>query len=146
MNTLTTWGLAIAALAVGYRSYGWQGFIFAVTLIVFWLLLQFSRIMRIMTTAGKAPIGYVTDARSLNLRLRKGLPLVEVLKLTKSLGRLTSQFPETFRWADDNHDAVDVVFQGGRISSWKFERSDAAGTTPAPPGEALREEARQASN
>lgn len=127
MNSLTSWGLAIAALAVGYYNYGWQGFVLAASVVTFWLLLQFSRIMRIMTTAGKSPIGHIPDARSLNLRLKRGLPLVEVLKITRSLGELKAQMPETFRWTDDNGDFVEIVFRGGRADSWVFERQDEPG-------------------
>ncbi|CAN5708611.1 hypothetical protein BH09PSE5_BH09PSE5_51170 [soil metagenome] len=124
MNIWISWALAVAALYVGYKNYGWQGVIFALTLIAFWLLLQYSRVMRIMTTAGKSPIGYVTDARSLALKIRKGQPLVEVLKLTKSLGRLTNESPETYRWSDDNGDGVNIVFVQGRASTWTLERSE----------------------
>jgi hypothetical protein len=126
MNMLLTWSLAIAALVVGYRYYGWQGVVFAMSLIAFWMLLQFSRLMRVMTVAGKSPIGQVADARSLGLRLRMGQPLVDVLKLTKSLGERIAYDPETFRWTDANGDSVQVVFVDGCASSWSLQRHDAA--------------------
>jgi hypothetical protein len=118
MNTWISWALAVAAVYVGYKSFGWQGIIFALTLIAFWLLLQYSRIMRIMTTAAKFPIGQVPDARSLGLKLRKNQPLVEVLKMTKCLGLLMNKSPETYRWTDGYGHFVVVVFEQGRVSSW----------------------------
>ena len=48
MNPIIGWGLAAIAVAIAWQKYGWQGVAFAVTLIVFWLLLQFSRAMRVM--------------------------------------------------------------------------------------------------
>jgi hypothetical protein len=123
MNIWISWALAVGAVYVGYKNYGWQGILFALTIIVFWLLLQYSRINRIMTKAGASELGRVNDARSLNLRLRKNLPMLDVLKMTNSLGVKTSQSPETYRWWDANGDAVDVVFVQGRTSTWALERN-----------------------
>jgi len=34
-HTLVGWGLALAAVVVGWLSYGWQGLVLAVTVVVF---------------------------------------------------------------------------------------------------------------
>jgi len=46
MNAFVGWLLAAAVLAIGYVQWGWPGVVLAVTMIVFWLLLQFSRALR----------------------------------------------------------------------------------------------------
>jgi hypothetical protein len=47
-SALVGWALAVAAVAAGYVGYGWPGVVLAVTVVVFWLLLQFSRALRVM--------------------------------------------------------------------------------------------------
>jgi hypothetical protein len=121
MNTWISWALAVAALYVGYKNFGWQGIVFAISLIVFWLLMQYSRINRVMRRVANSPKGHVGDARGLALKLKKGLPLIDVLKMTDSLGLLTRQEPETYRWADDNGRSIDVVFDKGRTSVWTLD-------------------------
>jgi len=76
------WSLAIAAVVAGYWSYGWPGLVLALTAIVFWLLLQFSRAMRVMRKAGNAPLGQVGSAVMLNAKLRPGMTMLEILPLT----------------------------------------------------------------
>jgi len=51
MTAWVGWGLAVAALAVGYASYGWPGVVLALGVVVFWLLLQFSRALRALRLA-----------------------------------------------------------------------------------------------
>ena len=77
--------LALAALVVGYWQYGWPGLVLALTVIVFWLLLQFSRAMRAMRLAGAAPVGRVASAVMLQSRLREGMRLLELIQITRSL-------------------------------------------------------------
>ena len=50
MNPWLGWALAAAALFLGWRSYGWPGVALAFSVIVFWLLLQFNRSIRVMRT------------------------------------------------------------------------------------------------
>ena len=40
-----------------------------------------------MRNAGSAPVGHVDSAVMLNAKLREGLQMLQVLALTKSLGR-----------------------------------------------------------
>ena len=64
--------LIVAAFAAGWFSYGWPGVALAATVVVFWLLLQFSRAMRVMRNAAERPVGHVDDAVTFNARLRRG--------------------------------------------------------------------------
>ena len=122
MNPWLGWGLAAAALFVGWRSYGWQGVAFAFSVIVFWLLLQFNRSVRVMRGASEAPVGRVDSAVMLNAKLRERLPMLEVLKLTRSLGQRVSDEPEVWRWADDGGSSVEITFVNGRCSRWALQR------------------------
>lgn len=128
MNPVVGWALAAVALAAGWVSYGWPGVVLAATVIVFWLLLQYNRVLRAMQQASGRPVGSVPSAVMLHARLRQGMPLLEVLKLTRSLGVRVGDEPEAFRWQDTGGDAVRVELQRGRVHCWTLER--AAGPTP----------------
>ena len=68
----------------GYGSTAWRS---AVTLIVFWLLLQFNRALRVMRNAGQAPVGHVDSAVMLHSEAaRAACRCCRSLTLTKSLG------------------------------------------------------------
>lgn len=123
------WGLAIAAVVAGYWSYGWPGLVLALTAIVFWLLLQFSRAMRVMRKAGNAPLGQVGSAVMLNAKLRPGMTMLEILPLTGSLGAVVGDAAdESFRWRDAGGASVRLLLKNGRLESWQLEREDAAAT------------------
>ena len=123
------WGLAIAAVVAGYWSYGWPGLALALTAIVFWLLLQFSRAMRVMRKAGNAPLGQVGSAVMLNAKLRPGMTMLEILPLTGSLGAVVGDAAdESFRWRDAGGASVRLLLKNGRLESWQLEREDAAAT------------------
>ncbi len=132
MSAAIGWGLALAALVGGYLSYGWQGLVLAITVIVFWVLLQFSRAMRAMRQASARPVGQVANAVMLNARLRRGLRLVDVLALTRSLGTALHTDPqavdETFAWVDGGGDRVEVDLHQGRVTAWRLVRAAAAGS------------------
>ncbi len=116
------WGLAVAAVAVGYVAYGWPGVLLAVSMVVFWLLLQLSRAMRALRQASGRPVGSVDSAVMLQARLSKGLRLTQVLALTRSLGARVAEDPETFAWTDASGARVQVVFVDGRCSHWALQR------------------------
>ncbi len=127
MNPWIGWSLALIALVAGWQIYGWPGIVLAFTVIVFWLLLQFTRISRVMRDAGRAPIGHIDSAVMLNAKLAAGTPLLDVLRLTKSLGRKVGETPETYLWTDPGGASVRVLLDDGRVSSWQLERP------PTPP-------------
>ena len=116
------WGLAAAAVAVGYAGYGWPGVVLALGVVVFWLLLQFSRALRALRLASGRPVGQVPNAVMLHARLRTGLRLTQVLALTRSLGRRVADDPETFAWRDDAGDEVQVELHQGRVRAWRLQR------------------------
>lgn len=120
------WALAVAAVALGYLQWGWKGVLLAVSGIVFWLLMQFTRALRAMRTAGGAPVGHVGSAVMLQARLKPRMRLMDVILLTRSLGeKLADETPdtaETFRWTDASGAAVTLRLRGGRVTDWDFSR------------------------
>ena len=131
MNPVLGWLLALAALVVGWQAYAWQGGVLAVTLIVFWLVLQFNRALRVMKNAAHAPVGHVDSAVMLNAKLQRGMRLVQVVALTRSLGRRVTDVPETWAWGDAGGASVTLILEGGKLVRWGLERSDSGSTAPA---------------
>ena len=133
------WGLVAVAFAVGYAVYGWAGVLLAFTITVFWLLLQFSRVLRTMRTAAGSPLGAVHSALMLSTRLEPGMKMIEVIGLTRSIGlRLPHPSPgadESWEWRDSGGDAVVIDFARGRVLGSTLMRQDApaepAATNPA---------------
>lgn len=121
MNPWAGAALALLALVVGGALLGWQGVIFAMTGIVFWLLLQMSRLMRVMKVAGAAPMGSVANAVMLAAQLHEGMKLVDLIARAGSLG--LKQAPETYRWRDAGGDAVEVVLRKGKLAEWRLIRA-----------------------
>jgi hypothetical protein len=122
MNPLLGWILAVLVVITGWQSYGWQGVFFALTIVVFWLLLQFNRSIRVMKNAASAPKGHLDSAVMFNAKLKPGMQLMQVLALTKSLGVKVSDAPETFRWTDEGGSSVTLVLDNGRLKTWTLDR------------------------
>jgi hypothetical protein len=135
MNPITGWLLAAVAAVVGWLLYGWQGLLFAITLVVFWLILQFSRSVRALKNAGEAPVGHVGSAVMLNSRLNRGMTLLQVLGLTKSLGQRIAETPETWAWTDAAGISVELVFENAKLARWTLNRPEepASDSPVAPP-------------
>ncbi len=140
MDARLGWALAVVAVALGWVQYGWQGVLLAVSGIVFWLLMQFTRALRAMRAAGGAPVGSLDSAVMLQAKLKPRMRLMDVILLTHSLGeKLDAPLgshapdqPETFRWTDASGASVTLRLQGGRVIDWTFARpaDDAAADAP----------------
>ena len=125
MSAVVGWLLAVVVLAMGYWQWGWSGVALAVTLIVFWLLMQFSRALRTLRNAGRAPVGHIDNAVMLHARLQRGQRLPQILALTKSLGIKCDDDPEVFEWRDAGGDAVRIELVDGKLTRWELQRADA---------------------
>ncbi len=122
MNPILGWALALVAVVAGWRGYGWPGIALAFSVIVFWLLIQFNRSVKVMRNAASAPIGHIDSAVMLNAKLSAGLPMIRVVTLTKSLGKRVAEEPETWAWADASGSEVQIVFDKGRCQRWVLNR------------------------
>jgi hypothetical protein len=133
MNPIWGWALAALALVTGWWAYGWQGVVVSLTVVVFWLLLQFSRALRAMKNAADAPIGHVPSAVMLHTKLRVGMTLLQVIAQTRSLGRRVAEVPETWAWEDEGGAGLTLVFEGARLARWTLTRTDEMPTPAASP-------------
>jgi hypothetical protein len=122
MDAKAGWLLAVLATASGYWVYGWPGVALAVSVVVFWLLLQFSRALRAMRAATGAPVGMVPSAVMLHAKLNAGMRLMDVVTLTRSLGRKLRDAPETYAWRDESGAEVEIEFVAGRCTQWRLTR------------------------
>jgi uncharacterized protein (DUF58 family) len=142
MSVAMGWALAVASVAAGYTAYGWPGVALAVSVVTFWLLLQFSQTLRLMRTAAQRPMGALRgSAVMLQTRLQTGQRLADVMKLTGSFGiqsetdgasngtaPASASETETYLWTDDGGDAVRVVLRAGKVDSWVLLRAREAQT------------------
>ena len=103
---------------------------------MFWLLLHFNRTMQVLKRAANLPIGYVDSAVMLNAKLNKGVTLLHVIALTKSLGEQQSPKdaqPELFRWTDGTQSHVTCTFDEGKLSTWVLWRPELVAETVETP-------------
>lgn len=122
---LTSLGAAVV-VALAYRAYGWAGVAIAVGAMLMWLLLNFTRMMQVLKRAAARPVGHVDSAVMLNARLKPGLPLLQVVAMTQSLGELLSardEQPEVFRWSDASGAVVCCTFVAGKLTQYALFRS-----------------------
>jgi len=118
--------LACIALTVGaWRAYQWPGVALVATGLVMWILLHFTRVLTVLKRATDHPVGSVASAVMLNAKLKKGVNLMHVIAMTRSLGLLLSEKdaqPEVFRWTDSGQSHVTCTFVGGKLSEWVLQR------------------------
>jgi hypothetical protein len=119
----------IGLVFVAWRNYGWQGMALVIGGIVMWMLLHFTRMMKVLQRASQLPVGYCDSAVMLNAKLRPGVNLLHVLALTRAVGEQVSpkeQQPEIYRWTDSTASSVTCEFARGRLVKWELLRPAAA--------------------
>lgn len=126
MNPVIGWSLAAAALIIGWLTRGWPGVVLALTIIMFWLLLQFNKAVRVMRAAASAPVGYIDSAVMLQTKLKAGMPMLQLIVLTRSLGRKLSDAPETWGWSDPGGAELQVEVARGKVVRWTLHRPEEA--------------------
>ncbi len=125
---------AVVLLWVAYRNNGWAGIALVGGGIVMFLLLHFTRTMKVLKRAADRPIGSVASAVMLNAKLKAGMTLLHVTAMTRALGELRSDRdaqPELYRWTDAGGSFVDAEFADGRLRRWTLVRPDANETGEA---------------
>jgi hypothetical protein len=126
MSAKAGWAVAVVAVALGWWFWRWLGAGLAIAGTVFWMLWQFTQALRAMRDAGTAPVGSVHSAAMLHAQLQKGMRLLDVIRITRSLGQKLSDDPETFAWHDESGAMVTMHLQDGRVTDWTLTRTDAA--------------------
>lgn len=124
MNPTVGWALAALALWFGWRGWGWHGVVLGITVIAFWLILQFNRALRIMRNAAGAPLGHVPSAVMMNARLKRGMPMWQIVSMARSLGRPLDEAGERFAWADEGGAEVRLSLRRGRLHEWQLVRRE----------------------
>ncbi len=105
--------LGVVLVAAAWRAYGWPGVAVAVSGILMWALLHFTRLMHVLKRTAERPKGYVGSAVMLNAKLKPGVNLLHVMAMTGALGELVSpkdEQPEVYRWTDGTHSHVTCEF------------------------------------
>jgi hypothetical protein len=128
--------LGVAVVAMAYRGFGWPGVALAVGGIAMWMLLHFTRMMRVLQRAANRPIGYCDSAVMLNARLRPGVNLLHVMALTRSVGEHVGPRdaqPEVYRWTDGSGSRVTCDFVDGKLAKWQLVRPEPAPDGALPP-------------
>lgn len=124
MSPWIGWALAALFVALAWQQYGWQGVLFAFTVVVFWLLLQFSRTLRVMRGAAQRPVGHVDSAVMLHAKLKPGLTMLQVVALTRSLGRRLGEGDDDWAWTDDGGSTVRLHFAKGKLAGFELDRPE----------------------
>lgn len=117
--------LGVAVIALAWQGWGWPGVALAVGGIVMWMLLHFTRMMKVLQRAANRPIGHCDSAVMLNARLRPGVNMLHVVAMTRALGELLSpkeQQPEVYRWTDPGESSVTCEFANGKLVKWELSR------------------------
>ena len=116
---------SVILVVAAYRASGWGGVALAVGVLFMWVLLHFTRLMRVLQRAANRPIGYVDSAVMLNAKLKPGVTLLHVLAMTRALGeQLTAKDvqPELYRWTDGSESTVSCEFLHGKLVKWELNR------------------------
>ena len=122
MNARLGWLLAAVFAFAAWRAYDLAGLAFAASAIVFWLLLQFNRAVRVMKNAGASPVGHVASAVMFHAGLARGMTMLQIVTRTKSLGRKVEGSEDDWRWSDDGGASAVLHFERGRLVRWQIER------------------------
>jgi hypothetical protein len=131
--------LAGAALILAWWNYGWRGLLLGLTLLVFWLLLQFTRAARLLRAAGERPLGQVDSVAMVQAQLSHGMQMAELIGITGSLGRKVGPLDD-WQWSDSYGNDLVVSLRRGVVVRWAVARApdpesapDAQADSSAPP-------------
>jgi hypothetical protein len=122
VNPWFGWALAAVFTFAAWHLYGVRGLGFAFSTIVFWLLLTFNRVVRLMKRAADQPVGHVDSAVMFHAGLAIGMTMLQIVTRTKSLGRKIEGADDDWRWSDEGGSHVDLHFERGRLVRWRIER------------------------
>jgi hypothetical protein len=124
VNPILGWALAAAFAVAAFEAYGALGLAFAASAIVFWLLLQFNRAVRVMKNAAASPVGEVDNAVMFHAKLERGQTMLQIVTRARSLGRKVEGSADDWTWHDAGGSSVCLHFERGRLKSWQLVRPE----------------------
>jgi hypothetical protein len=125
--------LAGGAVLAGWWVWGWQGLLMAASVIAFWLVMQFTRALRVLRHASQRPVGHVDSAVMLQSRLEHGMNMQELIALTGSLGIRLGELDD-WQWSDPGGNTVVVHLRRGKVVRWSLVRPEDEPAEPQSPG------------
>ena len=133
MNARLGWLLAAVFAFAAWRAYGLAGLAFAASAVVFRLLLQFNRAVRVMKNAAGSPVGLVASVVMFQAALAHGMTMLQIVTKTKSLGKKVDGSDDDWCWSDEGGASAVLHFECGRLVRWRVERvaDGEGGTGPA---------------
>ena len=114
-------------VAGAWQQYQWAGVAVASGAVVMWILLHFTRMVTVLSRAANRPVGHVGSAVMMNAKLKKGVNLMHVIAMTRSLGKLLTEKdaqPEIYSWTDSSDSVVTCTFVGGKLTEWALVRPE----------------------
>lgn len=115
--------LAGVAILGGGFLYGWRGVVLGLTIVVFWMILQFSQASRTLRHVAQTPKGRIDSVVRVQSRLAHGMTLGEVLAVTGSLG-LPTKIRDEYIWQDDTGHDIAITLRRGVVVRWAVTRAD----------------------
>lgn len=132
IQRLLNGALAGTALFAGWGMLGWPGLVLAITVIAFWMVLQFNRATRQMRNVADRPKGMVDSVITLQAKLGHGMTMEQVLEISQSLGQRLNDSGSEWMWRDSYGNQIIVTFRRGGVVRWHASRTDASDTPSAP--------------
>lgn len=125
--------LAASALLAGWWTFRWAGLVLAITVMVFWSILQFNRASRQLRNVADRPKGMVDSVVTLQSKLAHGMTMADVLAISNSLGQRVNERGNDWLWRDSYGNQIVVSLRRGCVERWSATRTDGqnAATRPA---------------
>jgi hypothetical protein len=95
----------------------------SVTIIAFWMVLQFNQATRVLRQAASQPKGQIDSIVRVQSRLAHGMTMAEVLRITGSLGVPTERRDE-WLWRDAAGHEIAVTLRRNVVVRWAVARAD----------------------
>ena len=115
----------------------WLGLVLAVTVIAFWMVLQFNRASRQLRNVADRPKGMVDSVIALQSRLGHGMSMADVLAISNSLGQRVEGTNGDWMWRDSYGNQIVVTFRRGGVERWAATRTDSSAPAASAPAKTL---------
>ena len=132
IQRLLNGALAGTALFAGWGMLGWPGLVLAVTVIAFWMVLQFNRATRQMRNVADRPKGMVDSVITLQAKLGHGMTMEQVLEISQSLGQRLDDIGGEWMGRDSDGNHIFGPCRRVGVVRWHASRTDMPDTPSSP--------------